>query len=345
MNRARLILAPGGATEAERHELIDRAGSMGFRRFAVPRDTLASVPAGAEAIGFDGDELRLTTDPASPSIRIHSIANAEELARLLDAGPEAGTPIAVRWTRDRVIPLENLLANSARRRSVWVVAGAPHEVPAALGALERGADAVLVPISGTTDLQRLEQYAVEVSEAPGPLTSATLQRVEPVGLGDRVLVDTTSMLEPDEGLLVGSAAAFQFLVASEAEGSVHTRPRPFRVNAGAAHLYTPLANRETRYLSELTPGDALPVVRADGTARSVRVGRLKIERRPLVLIEARVDGRARTVFLQEAETVRLVGPAGRIPVTELRPGNEVLGVRMAEARHVGVVVEERIDER
>jgi 3-dehydroquinate synthase II len=170
-------------------------------------------------------------------------------------------------------------------------------------------------------------------------------RVEPAGLGDRVIVDTTSLLEPEEGLLVGSTAELLFHVRSEAVGSRYTRARPFRVNAGAAHSYTILVNGETRYLCELRAGESVPVARVNVNGRSVRVGRLKIERRPLVLIEARSQGTVGTLFLQEAETVRLSAPDRALSVTELSVGDEIACVRLPPARHLGQVVHERVEER
>lgn len=146
-------------------------------------------------------------------------------------------------------------------------------------------------------------------------------------------------------MLVGSAAGYLFHIASEAEGSAFTRPRRFRVNAGAAHSYALLADGTTRYLDELEPGDAVLVAAPRSTARTARVGRLKIERRPLVLIRATALGHARTVFLQEAETVRLSTAERRVAVTELRPGTLVDGVSLPPARHLGTAVHETIEER
>ena len=40
----------------------------------------------------------------------------------------------------------------------------------------------------------------------------------------------------------------------------------------------------------------------------VIVGRVKIERRPLMMIEASADGEVGTVMLQKAETIRLIQP-------------------------------------
>jgi 3-dehydroquinate synthase II len=169
--------------------------------------------------------------------------------------------------------------------------------------------------------------------------------VHPVGLGDRVLVDTTSVLRPEEGLLVGSTAALLFHVASEAVGSRFSRPRPFRVNAGAAHSYVLMADGTTRYLVELAPGEAVLATVPRGPSRSVRVGRIKIERRPMTMLSVDDRGQSRTIFLQEAETVRVTTDQGRLAVTGLAPGPALEAVRLPTARHLGTVVEETIEER
>lgn len=52
------------------------------------------------------------------------------------------------------------------------------------------------------------------------------------------------------------------------------------------------------------------VVDAMGHSRTVLVGRVKIESRPLLLVEVDVDGQRHSVLLQNAETVCLVAPGG-----------------------------------
>ncbi len=67
-----------------------------------------------------------------------------------------------------------------------------------------------------------------------------------VGMGDRVCVDTCSLLGEDEGLLVGSAGQGLFLVLSEAAHSDYIESRPFRVNAGPVHSYCLCPGGKTR---------------------------------------------------------------------------------------------------
>merc|ERR1712232_1345862 len=86
--------------------------------------------------------------------------------------------------------------------------------------------------------------------------------IEEGGVGDRVCVDLTSLLEIGEGLLVGSSAASMVLVHGETVPSEFVPTRPFRVNAGAVHCYVQLADTSTKYLSELRMGHEVLVVNA-----------------------------------------------------------------------------------
>jgi hypothetical protein len=70
---------------------------------------------------------------------------------------------------------------------------------------------------------------------------------------------------------------------------------------------------KTAYLSELKSGSEVLVADAAGRTRTAVVGRCKVEARPMVLVEATVPGGAGgtvSTLLQNAETVRLVGPSG-----------------------------------
>ena len=330
----RIVIVPlGPADRAE--EIAARAARRGFAHVLGSRghDGSTLVREGGGYRDASGSE-------AVPLVEIRDPHDLDPvLVRL-----RAGRAVAVRWREERVIPLETLVAARTRPGTLWVVTDRPPEVPGSLGALEHGADRVLVEID---DPARLDELEAILEREPTALVwdRATIRRVVSAGLGDRVLVDTTSMLAAEEGMLLGSQAAILVHVASEARGSRYTRPRPFRVNAGSAHLYTLLPNGETRYLSELESGEAVLVARPQGAARSVRIGRIKIERRPLTLVELERDGRRYTVFLQEAETVRLSTAAGAVPTTELRVGTDVPVAVLPQGRHLGIAVDETIEER
>ena len=338
----RVAIAPQAADAAAEVAIVARARRRGFHRFVLPPGSTAEIEPSDERIVGDGELLHLPGVDAPVAVR--SVGDLNELERLLAATAD-GTILAVAWTGDRVIPLEWAVARRGRRFHLWTFARTPEEVPAALGALEHGADRVVVRVRAPEDVDRLESFLERSSVPDLAWTLAKVTAVRPAGLGDRVIVDTTSLLRPEEGLLVGSAAAFLFHVASEAVGSTFSRPRPFRVNAGSAHSYVLMADGTTRYLAELAPGDSVASVVPAGTHRAVRVGRIKIERRPLSLVSAEDHGTERTVFLQEAETVRLSTEHGRRALTELRAGESIRGVRLPAARHLGAAIEETIEER
>jgi 3-dehydroquinate synthase II len=71
-----------------------------------------------------------------------------------------------------------------------------------------------------------------------------------------------------------------------------------------------MAGGRTAYLAELHTGSQVLVVDAQGRSRPVLVGRVKIESRPLLLVEVEVEGQSHSVLLQNAETVCLVTSAG-----------------------------------
>lgn len=342
MKDERIVVAPTARSRGERAGILQRARELGFVQylgFAAERPSNVARARWWERRG----ERIVPPRGLSPrsGIAVREIGSAEELRRWLRRSPN-DTPIAIRWTADRVIPLENLVAS---RRRVWVVTARPTEVPAALGALEKGAEAVVFEVGRTGAVDALARSLAEARSERLPLTSLPLLQWEPSGTSERLLIDTTSWLGADEGLLVGSRAATLFLVASEAVGSPHSAPRPFRVNAGAPHSYVLTPDGTTRYLSELRSGAELLAVRSDGSTRPVVVGRVKVERRPMVRLDFRDGDVAASLFVQEAETVRLLGPRRSFSVVSLKRGFRAWAARLPPARHLGEPVEESIVER
>lgn len=344
MTRDRLVIYPTSPDAAVRHEVVQRALRRGFTRFVVADASEAPRSAAVEVRLATPTAIRPLQPPDTPEIPIVPVTSPADLESAMGIGRSRGA-VAAAWSSERVIPLENLLADGRGHYQIWVVVDRLRDLPAMLGALEHGADRVVVHVSTPADFDSIESGLDAVGGGAIAWELLTVRRIAPAGTGDRVIVDTTSMLHPLEGMLVGSAAALLVHVVSEAVGSRYTRPRPFRVNAGAAHSYTLLADGATRYLSELVPGDAVLATEPNGASRSVRVGRIKIERRPMVMIELEREGRRPTIFLQEAETVRLSGEREPIPTTQLEAGARIYAAPFPPARHLGGVVEETIDER
>ncbi len=250
----------------------------------------------------------------------------------------------------KIIPLENIIAE-LQHKEAKVIAGvqSAEEARTALETLEYGADGVLIDTDDVSEIKR----AVEMRDASTmgtiPLVTARITKVEELEMGDRVCVDTCSLMVRGEGMLVGSQSFGLFLVHSESEESPYVAARPFRVNAGAVYAYV-LVGEKTRYLSELKSGEEVLIVNAEGSARKAVIGRVKIEKRPLMLVEAVVDvgvGETRTcsIILQNAETIKLMGKDKPISVVDLKEGDEVLVHVTEAARHFGIAVEEMVIER
>ena len=80
--------------------------------------------------------------------------------------------------------------------------------------------------------------------------------------------------------------------------------------------------------------------------RSPILAAAKIERRPLLLIEAEAEGQPVSLVLQNAETIRLTSPKGEaLSVATLKPGDRVLSHVTKGGRHFGMAIEETITER
>ena len=245
----------------------------------------------------------------------------------------------------KVIPLENLIAEMCGSGAKIIMkARNIDEASVALQTLEKGADGVLVDTDDAGKIREIAR-AVSAKQASVPLVPVTITTIKDAGTGDRVCIDTCSLMAPGEGMLIGNQSGGMFLVQSEAEESPYVASRPFRVNAGAVHEYV-LVGEKTRYLSELSSGDPALVVNREGEARKATIGRVKIERRPLLYIEAETDGQKITAILQNAETIKLVGADGNsIAVTNLKAGDLVLARLESTGRHFGMKIEETIIEK
>ncbi len=264
---------------------------------------------------------------------------AAELGKVCDYIIVVGTD----W---KVIPLENLIA-ALQELDVKIISGVrdAEETIVAYEIMEHGSDGVLLDTDDPSEIKRTVKAVEQTGSEEIPLSVATITKVKPVGMGDRVCVDTCSLMTLGEGMLVGSQSNGLFLVHSESEDSPYVAARPFRVNAGAVHAYVKVGDK-TQYLSELSAGDEVLVVDSKGCQRPAIVGRVKIERRPMLLVEARVDDSIIKTILQNAETIKLVGKDGKpISVAALKEGDEVMVNYEDTARHFGMKIEETIIEK
>jgi 3-dehydroquinate synthase II len=243
------------------------------------------------------------------------------------------------WT---IIPLENLIAKGAK---VIAQVGDLKEAQTAFGILEKGVDHVLFHSDDVIELKKtLSWFRSEGDKIS--LQTAEIVEVKSVGMGDRVCVDTCTSMDMGQGILVGNSSSALFLIHAESISNPYVTPRPFRVNAGPVHSYTRVPDGKTKYLSELSSGDQVMIVDFKGHTTTGIVGRLKIEKRPLMLVKAVFKGKEITSIVQNAETIRLTSPDGKaVSVVNLSPGDKVLVAMEEGGRHFGMKIEESITEK
>ncbi|MFL2532491.1 MAG: 3-dehydroquinate synthase II [Candidatus Thalassarchaeum sp.] len=255
------------------------------------------------------------------------------------------------WT---MIPLENIVA-AASGSGTKVAAAIYNEVdlPGAAFALQHGVDAVLLPPESGSEALWVaaraftsETVSGHTEQKPSEISTATVIAVESGGVGERLCVDLIERLSSGEGMAIGSSSGSLCLVHGETLPSEYVPSRPFRVNAGAVHAYALMANGSTKYLSELNSGDEVAVVSLDGNQRSAVIGRLKIERRPFLVVRFECNSVEGQIMAQQAETVRLISPTGdALSVTDLHVGDEILIRVDSSMRHIGQALRGEVIER
>jgi 3-dehydroquinate synthase II len=244
------------------------------------------------------------------------------------------------WT---IIPIENLLAR--RGKNIIVQVENSKQARLMVEILEKGVDGVLLNTTNVNEIKKTAEIIHGISEKI-ELVEATITGTKQLGMGDRACLDTCTQMGLGEGMLVGNTASGFFLVHSESIDNPYVASRPFRVNAGAVHAYTLAPGGKTKYLADLKAGDEVLVVDYQGKSQTAYLGRNKIEKRPMMLIEAEAQGQPISLVMQNAETIRLVSPEGKaISVTELKAGDKVLGRVEKAGRHFGIKVDETLIER
>ncbi len=238
----------------------------------------------------------------------------------------------------KIIPLENIIAKLHKiNTKIFAVANTPKEVRKMFSILDVGVDGVIFSASS---INKVREAMAHLGGKSFEMQPAKIIDIKPVGDGERVCVDTASILRSGEGMLIGNRSNFLFLVHNESVGSSFTSPRPFRVNAGAVHCYTLSPDGTTSYLSEVETGTEVLIFNSKGEARRATVGRSKIERRPMLMIKAKAGDEIGGIIAQDAETIRFIRPSGKlVSVTHLKKGDTVMvHAKPAAGRHFGMEV-------
>ncbi len=242
----------------------------------------------------------------------------------------------------KIIPMENLIA---RGGDIIFRINDAKEAKTAFQILEKGVKQILYHPGSVNEIKEffndISAGAMEIK-----LDVAEIISISPAGMGDRVCIDTCTLMKPGQGILTGNSSSALFLIHAESIENPYVAPRPFRVNAGPVHAYTRVPGGRTRYLSELSAGDPVFITDFAGKSFEAVIGRLKIEKRPLMLVKARSADRNISLLVQNAETIRLTSPEGKpLSVVDLKQGDKVLVALEDSARHFGHSIKESILEQ
>lgn len=249
------------------------------------------------------------------------------------------------------IPLELVIASLQSTHTILMKeVKEPSNVDDAIvsyGVMEYGAEGV---IFSPVEHDAMSDFLNRMSERGNKdltIQVGTVIDSRPVGMGYRACIDTATLFQPDEGILVGNTSQGGLLCCAEVFFLPYMELRPFRVNAGAVHSYVFNQDNLTDYMSELKTGSPVMVVNSKGRTRRAAVGRMKIELRPLRLIEVEFSHQERvSVIMQDDWHVRIFSDAASpLNISELKPGDKVLGYVTEPGRHVGIKINESIIEK
>ena len=290
----------------------------------------------ADYIILDKDNKKTKNKKIGEKFKVLSNDHIEDI---LNTAAKKGLDFVIVEVKDwKIIPLENIIAKLHKiHTKIFAIAQNPKEIRKMFSILDIGVDGV---IFATSSINQVKEALVYLGTKNFELKPAKIIEIKEVGDGERVCVDTASMLHRGEGMLVGSRSNFMFLVHNESVGSSFTSPRPFRVNAGAVHCYTLAPDGTTKYLSEMETGSEVLVLNSKGDARRATVGRSKIERRPMLMIKAKMGDEIGGIIAQDAETIRFVkSNKTLVSVTHLKKGDTVMvHAKSATGRHFGMEV-------
>jgi len=295
------------------------------------------------ATGIVGKSDRLRTLPENyKEVEIKSQSDIETLAQHKSKIPY----VIVSCPDWKAIPAENLISLFQGSGTKILVKTDDYQNSQMLAyALEVGVDGFVVSNpSVLKDFCKGYDPSLDLK-----LVEATVTKIKQYGLGKRACVDSIMSCSPREGLLVGFLTGAMVLTDGETEENPYVNTREWRVNAGAASLYTLTRTEDgmvsPKVLDDLRTGDEVIVVDANGKTRTSVIGRVKKEWRPMTYIQAKYKGMTIATASQTAETVRLVTPDGSKSITDIKKDDK-LKVYVSEqvATHFGRPANERIVE-
>jgi len=258
--------------------------------------------------------------------------------------------IAILFKDPTNIPLELVIASLQKTQTILLKeisdSNDLDDAIVCLSVMEYGSEGVIFSPNSHDVLDTfINKLQDRVHESLSLQVGTIIQSV-PVGMGYRACIDTATLFDEDEGMIVGSTSQGGFLCCPEVFFLPYMELRPFRINAGGIHSYVYNVDDRTDYMSELKTGSTVMLVNSNGRVRTAPVGRMKIEQRPLRMIEAKFSsGEVISVLMQDDWHVRIFSEKAKpLNISELTAGDKVLGYVTDTGRHVGIKIDENIIE-
>lgn len=253
----------------------------------------------------------------------------------------------IKFDSETNIPLELLIASLQNTVTVlFKQVSKAIDGKIAFGVMEEGAGGVLLSTEDIEEIVAMNQMIQNTESIKLKLVPGKVKSVEHVAMGYRACIDTTSLLNKNEGMLIGSFSRGGILVSSEMHYLPYMNLRPFRVNAGAVHSYVWCPDNTTEYLTDLKSGSSVLAIDHEGNAREVTVGRVKIEARPLLKVVVEAEGQLINTIVQDDWHIRLLGINGEPYNASCIVEGTILATYVCESgRHVGIKIDETITEQ
>jgi 3-dehydroquinate synthase II len=164
--------------------------------------------------------------------KICSAEDERKITKLSEAGVEYIIAKCEDW---KVIPLENLIANTRGKSKLLASISSAYEAALALEVLEVGVDGVLVELSDVNEIKRVyeafkridSKFAGRGEAEKLRLFEAKIIQIKPLRSGARTCIDTCDLMREGEGMLVGCQSSGLFLVQAETTENPFVAPRPF----------------------------------------------------------------------------------------------------------------------
>ena len=366
-DRNRAVWLDGRGVSPDHHDFWSVLAGSALRTVVVGRQQrqelhlplgtrwVVEVNVPAELEGLDPGDAVMSTQPellakakelGHPTCIFLSIDNRKALEAAWVTASRADYAV-VEFDLPTNIPLELIIARLQDSDTILLKREATLEdMLVAFGVMERGSDGVMLSTTDLAEIMKVNSYLLETGRRKIQLMPLVVEEVRHIGMGFRGCIDTTNLLGQDEGMLVGSTSTGGILVCSETHFLPYMNLRPFRVNAGAVHSYVWMFDDKVEYITDLSAGSRAMAVSTAGEVREVVVGRVKIEVRPLLLLQGRIENQPINVIVQDDWHIRVMGADGKPRnATLVSPGDELMGYLDQPGRHVGLKVRETIIER